>query len=162
VDGLAAIDPELAHIITTELPRLAKAWPRDLPTGVIHADLFPDNVLMQGDVVTGLIDFYFACNDILAYDLAITHVAWCFADADNSFRPDVSQALMKGYESVRPLTSAERAALPLLAKGAAMRFAMSRAFDWLNTPADALVTRKDPMAPARRLTYYGANSGVFA
>jgi len=162
VDGLAAIDPELAHIITTELPRLAKAWPRDLPTGVIHADLFPDNVLMQGDVVTGIIDFYFACNDILAYDLAITHVAWCFADADNSFRPDVSQALMKGYESVRPLTSAERAALPLLAKGAAMRFAMSRAFDWLNTPADALVTRKDPMAPARRLTYYGANSGVFA
>jgi len=160
-DGLAAIDPALAEIVAAQLPRLAKAWPQDLPTGVIHADLFPDNVLMLGDQVTGLIDFYFACNDILAYDLAVTHVAWCFAD-DNSFRADVSQALIAGYESVRPLSPAERAALPLLAQGAAMRFAMSRAFDWLNTPAGALVTRKDPMAPARRLTYYAANFGIFA
>ena len=160
-EGLSAIDPALAAIVATDLPRLVAAWPTDLPTGVIHADLFPDNVLMLGDVVTGLIDFYFACNDILAYDLAVTHVAWCFAD-DNSFRADVSQALIAGYESVRPLSTAERAALPLLAQGAAMRFAMSRAFDWLNTPAGALVTRKDPMAPARRLTYYAANSGIFA
>ena len=161
-EGLAAIDPALAALVASELPRLAAAWPADLPTGVIHADLFPDNVLMLGDTVTGLIDFYFACNDILAYDLAVTHVAWCFDDRDNSFRADVSQALMQGYESVRPLSAAERAALPLLAHGAAMRFAMSRAFDWLNTPADALVTRKDPMAPARRLTYYAANPETFA
>jgi homoserine kinase type II len=160
-DGLAVIDPALAALVASALPRLAAAWPQNLPTGVIHADLFPDNVLMLGDTVTGLIDFYFACNDILAYDLAVTHVAWCFAD-DNSFRADVSEALMQGYESVRPLSPTERAALPLLAQGAAMRFAMSRAYDWLNTPADALVTRKDPMAPARRLGFYAANPGVFA
>jgi homoserine kinase type II len=161
-EGLAQIDPALAALVASELPRLADFWPADLPTGVIHADLFPDNVLMLGDEVTGLIDFYFACNDIIAYDLAVTHVAWCFDDTDNSFRADVSAALLAGYESVRALSAAERAALPLLAQGAAMRFAMSRAFDWLNTPADALVTRKDPMAPARRLTFYAANPETFA
>lgn len=160
-DGLAQIAPALAALVASELPRLAAAWPTDLPTGVIHADLFPDNVLMLGDVVTGLIDFYFACNDILAYDLAVTHVAWCFAEG-NGFRADVSAALLQGYESVRPLSPAERAALPLLAQGAAMRFAMSRAFDWINTPADALVTRKDPMPLAHRLTFYAANAQLFS
>jgi homoserine kinase type II len=160
-DGLARINPELAEIVASELPRLAAAWPTGLPTGVIHADLFPDNVLMLGDKVTGLIDFYFACNDIIAYDLAVTHVAWCF-DQRDVFRPDVSEALIEGYESVRPLSAEERAALPLLGQGAAMRFAMSRAWDWLNTPADALVTPKDPMGPARRLGFYKANPGIFA
>ncbi|WP_298165597.1 homoserine kinase [Novosphingobium sp.] len=160
-EGLARINPELAQIVANELPRLAQSWPTGLPSGVIHADLFPDNVLMLGDKVTGLIDFYFACNDIIAYDLAVTHVAWCF-DKDDTFRPDVSSALIEGYESVRPLSAGERAALPLLAEGAAMRFAMSRAWDWLNTPADALVTPKDPMGPARRLGFYTANPGIFA
>lgn len=160
-DGLARINPELAEIVASELPRLAANWPTDLPMGVIHADLFPDNVLMLDARVTGLIDFYFACNDIIAYDLAVTHVAWCF-DQSDAFRADVSQALIEGYESVRPLSPAERAALPLLGQGAAMRFAMSRAWDWLNTPADALVTPKDPMGPARRLGFYKANPGVFA
>lgn len=161
-EGLARIDPALADIVANELPRLAETWPQALPSGVIHADLFPDNVLMLGDVVTGLIDFYFACNDILAYDLAVTHVAWCFDDRTGAFRADVSQALIEGYESVRPLAAEERAALPLLGQGAAMRFAMSRAWDWLNTPADALVTPKDPMSPARRLGFYKANPGIFA
>lgn len=160
-EGLARINPELADIVANELPRLAEAWPAALPTGVIHADLFPDNVLMLGDKVTGLIDFYFACNDILAYDLAVTHVAWCF-DRDDAFRADVSAALIAGYESLRPLGPDERAALPLLGQGAAMRFAMSRAWDWLNTPSDALVTPKDPMGPARRLGFYKANPGIFA
>lgn len=160
-DGLARINPELAGIVASELPRLAANWPTDLPTGVIHADLFPDNVLMLDERVTGLIDFYFACNDLIAYDLAVTHVAWCF-DQNDAFRADVSQALIEGYESVRPLSAAERAALPLLGQGAAMRFAMSRAWDWLNTPADALVTPKDPMGPARRLGFYKANPDVFA
>ena len=160
-DGLARINPELAEIVASELPRLAAQWPAALPTGVIHADLFPDNVLMLGDKVTGLIDFYFACNDIIAYDLAVTHVAWCF-DQHDVFRPDLSEALIEGYESVRPLSAEEHAALPLLGQGAAMRFAMSRAWDWLNTPADALVTPKDPMGPARRLGFYKANPGIFA
>ncbi|WP_333838740.1 homoserine kinase [Novosphingobium sp.] len=161
--GLASIDPALATCVAEHLPRLARDWPRDLPRSVIHADLFPDNVLMQGDTVTGMIDFYFACNDITAYDLAVTHAAWCFDPTGARFLPDLSAALVTGYESVRPLSEAERAALPLLAQGAAMRFAMSRAFDWLNTPADALVTRKDPLAFARRLAFYAdpANAGVF-
>lgn len=163
-EGLAAIDPELAQLVADDLPRLAAAWPQDLPRSVIHADLFPDNVLMLGDTVTGLIDFYFACNDMTAYDVAVTHAAWCFGADGRGFRPDLSAALLEGYEAVRPLLAQERAALPLLAQGAAMRFTLSRAYDWLNTPADALVTRKDPMAFARRLQFYRdpANAGVFS
>ncbi len=163
-DGLVQIDPQLAEIVERELPLLAKNWPTDLPRSVIHADLFPDNVLMIGPKVTGLIDFYFACNDLRAYDVAVTHAAWCFSSDGRTFRPDLSAALLEGYQSVEPLTAAEKAALPLLARGAAMRFLSSRAYDWLNTPADALVTRKDPMAFARRLEFYAdpANAGVFA
>jgi homoserine kinase type II len=163
-DGLVAIDPILAELVETELPLLAAQWPTDLPRSVIHADLFPDNVLMLGEKVTGLIDFYFACNDITAYDVAVTHAAWCFDAEGRNFRPDLSAALLEGYTAVRPLSEAERAALPILARGAAMRFTMSRAYDWLNTPADALVTRKDPMAFARRMEFYAdpANSKVFA
>ena len=162
--GLASIDPKLAALVERELPLLTAQWPADLPASVIHADLFPDNVLMLGDAVTGLIDFYFACNDITAYDVAVTHAAWCFDVNGGGFRPDLSAALLAGYESVRPLSAAERAALPLLARGAAMRFTLTRAFDWMNTPAGALVTRKDPMAFAQRAEFYAdpANAGVFA
>ncbi|MCX7283973.1 MAG: homoserine kinase [Novosphingobium sp.] len=161
-DGLAAIDPALAGLVAEHLPRVAAAWPADLPRSVIHADLFPDNVLMLGDKVTGLIDFYFACNDLIAYDVAVTHAAWCFDTTGRNFDAALSKALLDGYETVRPLSAAERAALPLLAQGAALRFTASRAYDWLNTPADALVMRKDPMAFARRLQFYAANPGVFA
>jgi homoserine kinase type II len=163
-DGMAAIDPALAGLVEAELPRLAAEWPQDLPRGVIHADLFPDNVLMLGEVVTGLIDFYFACSDITAYDLAVTHAAWCFDASGARFEPALSTALLAGYAAVRPLSAVERLAMPVLARGAALRFTLSRAWDWLNTPADALVTRKDPMAFARRLEFYAnpANCGVFA
>ena len=162
--GLAEINPGLPGLVGSQLDAITTRWPADLPAGVIHADLFPDNVLMLGDEVTGLIDFYFACNDLLAYDVAVTHAAWCF-DADGArFLPEVSAALLSGYRAVRPLSDAERAALPLLAGGAALRFLSTRAYDWLNTPADALVTRKDPMAFARRLGFYvdPANRGIFA
>ncbi|NML92455.1 homoserine kinase [Novosphingobium olei] len=161
VDGLAEISPELARIVAENLPRLEHDWPAGLPASVIHADLFPDNVLMLGSTVTGLIDFYFACNDTTAYDVAVTHAAWCFDASGTSFRPDLSQALLEGYRDRRPLSAAELAALPRLAQGAAMRFAMSRAYDWLNTPADALVTKKDPMAFARRLEFYRDHPEVF-
>lgn len=161
-DGLAAIDPELAGLVAEHMPKIAAGWPRDLPRAVIHADLFPDNVLMLGDMVTGLIDFYFACNDLMAYDVAVTHAAWCFDATGRNFSADLSKALLDGYEAVRPLSAEERSALPLLAQGAAMRFTSSRAYDWLNTPADALVVRKDPMAFARRLQFYAANAEVFA
>jgi homoserine kinase type II len=162
-DGMASIDNGLAELIERELPRLAAEWPQGLPRGVIHADLFPDNVLMLGDRVTGLIDFYFACSDITAYDVAVTHAAWCFDATGARFDHALSAALLEGYTSVRPLSALERAALPVLARGAAMRFTLSRAWDWLNTPADALVTRKDPLAFARRLEFYAdpANSAVF-
>ena len=151
--GLGRIDPALPTLVRSELDHLEANWPRSLPRSVIHADLFPDNVLMLGERVSGLIDFYFACTDITAYDLAVTHAAWCFAPS-GAFRPEVAAALMAGYESARPLSDHERAALPLLARGAAMRFLSSRAYDWLHTPADALVTRKDPMQFARRLKFY--------
>lgn len=162
-EGLESIHPELARIVDRELAMLSAHWPADLPRGVIHADLFPDNVLMLGDRVSGLIDFYFACTDIIAYDVAVTHAAWCFSADGTRFLPELSSALLEGYAAVRPLSSAERAALPLLARGAAMRFLATRAYDWLNTPADALVTPKDPMAFARRLEFYAdpANQGIF-
>jgi homoserine kinase type II len=152
-EALGSIDPDLPALVRAELAVIAACWPGDLPAGVIHADLFPDNVLMLGDQVCGLIDFYFACNDFLAYDLAVTHAAWCFTGGD-TFCADVSAALVAGYEAVRPLSETERAALPLLARGASMRFLTTRAYDWLHTPADALVTRKDPLAFARRLSFY--------
>ena len=163
-DGLADIDPAFASLIARELPATIAQWPEGLPRGTIHADLFPDNVLMLGDAVTGLIDFYFACTDLFAYDLAVTHAAWCFSSDGTAFDPALSAALIAGYEQVRPLTSEERAALPLLARGACLRFALTRAWDWVNTPADALVTRKDPLAYARRLEFYAdpANAGIFA
>mgnify|MGYP001054521833 CR=1 FL=1 len=151
--GLAQIDPALPATITAELAFLEANWPAGLPRAVIHADLFPDNVLMLGNRVSGLIDFYFACTDIVAYDLAVTHAAWCFED-DGSFRPNVSRELLAGYCAVRALSEAEWAAMPVLARGASMRFLMTRAYDWLHTPQGAMVTRKDPLAFARRLSFY--------
>ncbi len=163
-EGMAQIDPALATLVERELPLLEQAWPADLPRSVIHADLFPDNVLMLGEDVTGLIDFYFACTDLTAYDVAVTHAAWCFDGEGRNFDSAISAALLEGYDSLRPLSEAERAALPVLARVAALRFTMSRAYDWLNTPADALVVRKSPMAFARRLEFYAdpANAAVFA
>jgi homoserine kinase type II len=158
--GLRSIDPGLPDLVASELDHLSANWPRDLPRSVIHADLFPDNVLLLGDKVCGLIDFYFACTDITAYDLAATHSAWCFA-TDGTFKPAIAEALVAGYIARRPLSAEEWHALPLLARGAALRFVATRAYDWLHTPADALVTRKDPMDFARRLSFYraqGANA----
>jgi homoserine kinase type II len=163
-EGFAAIDPALGELIDRELAALERDWPTSLPRSVIHADLFPDNVLMLGDQVSGLIDFYFACVDMTAYDVAVTHAAWCFDRSGSRFDPALSAALLAGYENVRPLSADERAALPILARGAAMRFLMTRAYDWLNTPPGALVTRKDPLAFSRRLSFYAdpANCGIFA
>ncbi|PEQ14651.1 homoserine kinase [Novosphingobium sp. PC22D] len=153
-EGLETIHPELAGLVERELAVLERHWPAELPRSVIHADLFPDNVLMLGNEVSGLIDFYFACTDLTAFDVAVTHAAWCFTDEGSRFEPEISRALLEGYEAVRPLSDAERAALPLLGRAAAMRFLATRAYDWMNTPADALVTPKDPMTFARRLEFY--------
>ncbi len=148
LDGIA---PGLHDELATALRRIESDWPTHLPVCAIHADLFPDNVLMRGDAVAGLIDFYFACTDLRAYDLAVTHGAWAFDPSGAEYRADIGDALFAGYGT---LTREERAAFPILAAGAALRFALSRAWDWLNTPADALVTRKDPLAYVRRLRHY--------
>lgn len=154
-DNLASIHPDLPSILGPA--RYAAALDlSNLPQAQIHADLFPDNVLMLGAKVTGLIDFYFACSGAMALDLAVTHAAWCF-DQDGVYLPDLGTALLKGYESVRPFTLEEKAALPQIAKGAAIRFVASRAEDWLDTPDDALVTRKDPMQFVSRWHFYNEN-----
>lgn len=150
---LGEIDASLPHAVQRGLAAIAD-WPAGLPQSTIHADLFPDNVLMLNGRVTGLIDFYFACTDARAYDVAITHAAWCFSADGRQFFPERAAGLMAGYLAEVSLSSAERAALPRLAAGAALRFTLTRAFDWLNTPAGALVNRKDPLAFARRLTWY--------
>ncbi|VWX46952.1 homoserine kinase [Novosphingobium sp. 9U] len=162
-DGLTALDPGLADLVERELTLISSQWPEHLPHSVIHADLFPDNVLMLGDKVAGLIDFYFACVDVTAYDVAVTHAAWCFSADGRHFLPQLSAALLEGYQSLRPLSAEERAALPLLARAASLRFLATRAYDWMNTPADALVTPKDPLAFARRLAFYGedCNAALF-
>jgi homoserine kinase type II len=133
-----------------ELIHLERNWPQALPAGVIHADLFPDNVFFLKGQLSGIIDPYFACNDFLAYDLAICLNAWCF-EPDYSFNLTKGQALITGYESVKRLDAAETEALPTLCRGAAIRFMLTRLYDWLNVPPGALVKPHDPMAYFRRL-----------
>ncbi len=147
------IRPGLRGLIAHELDILDRDWPANLPVGVIHADLFPDNVFFLHDRISGLIDFYFACTDALAYDIAVCLNAWCF-EADGAFNTTKGRALLKGYDAVRPLTAAEQSALPTLARGAALRFLLTRAFDWINTPPTALVKRKDPIEYVRRLNFH--------
>lgn len=137
------IEPGLAAELAGELDTLTRHWPRDLPTGVIHADLFPDNVFFEGERLTGLIDFYFACDDFLAYDLAVCLNAWCF-ERDLAFNATKARHLLAAYVRRRALSPAEIAALPILARGAALRFLLTRLFDWLNRIEGALVTPKDP------------------
>lgn len=153
-EGLDAIRGGLADRVDTELGLIDSEWPEHLPHAPIHADLFPDNVLMLDGEVTGIIDFYFACRDIRAYDLAVTHASWCFAPDGSAFDPDVSSALISAYRAGFGLSIEEYHALPILARGACLRFLLTRAHDWIATPADALVTRKDPIAFLRRLDFY--------
>ena len=153
-DRFDEIDPDLARTLPDCGAQLLERWPSDLPEGIIHADLFPDNVLIVDGAVTGLIDFYFACTGMLAFDLAVTHAAWSFTAKDNVFRPQIGTALMQGYEASRALSPAERQALPILAQAACLRFVATRVEDWFATPADGLVRRKDPMQFVRRLAFY--------
>lgn len=133
-------------------------WPDDLPQGIIHADLFPNNVMFVGDELTGVIDFYFACSDLLAYDLAICLNSWCF-EQDGSFNVTKSAAMIEGYQSVRPLQDNEIAALPILCTGSAIRFFLTRLYDWINTPKDALVAPHDPMEYWSKIRFHSRVSG---
>ncbi|OCJ03257.1 homoserine kinase [Agrobacterium sp. 13-626] len=147
------VEPGLQDEIRGELDFLGSHWPKDLPDGVIHADLFPDNVFFLGDELSGLIDFYFACNDQLAYDVSICLNAWCF-EKDGAYNITKGMALLEGYQSVRPLSDAEIAALPTLSRGSALRFFLTRLYDWLTTPAGAMVTKKDPLEYLRKLRFH--------
>jgi homoserine kinase type II len=148
----------LAAGLAAELTALEAAWPRDLPQGVIHADLFPDNVFFLGDKLSGLIDFYFACTDALAYDLAICLNAWCF-EPDHSYNVTKGRNLLQAYGAVRALSAAEREALPMLARGAALRFLLTRLVDWFDERS-ALVRRKDPLEYFRKLRFHQAVRSV--
>ena len=153
-DGSRAhIDQSLDRELGAEIDFFEKNWPSDLPAGVIHADLFNDNVFFLHDRLSGLIDFYFACNDFLAYDVAICLNAWCF-EPDNSFNATKARALLQGYDRVRPLGGNERQALPMLARGSALRFMLTRLYDWVHTPAGALVKRKDPNEYLAKLRFH--------
>lgn len=143
----------LAARTRQELAFLQSAWPSGLPTGIIHADLFTDNVFFIGQKVSGLIDFYFACTDAYAYDLAICLNAWCF-EADGSFNVTKGRSMIAGYQSVRALRDDEIAALPILCRGSALRFMLTRLVDWLNVPPGALVRPKDPLEYDRRLAFH--------
>jgi homoserine kinase type II len=149
------IAPGLRELIANELDYLECKWPKDLPSGIVHADLFPDNVLFLGDRLSGLIDFYFACNDAFAYDLAISFNAWCF-DSAGVYDKDKGRALIDAYRRKRTLSAGELSAFPLLARGAAMRFLLTRFVDALNVPPGALVRPKDPREYLAKLRFHQA------
>ena len=149
-------DPASQYVYGTALfngDMVERDWPRGLPEGLIHADLFPDNVLFVSRHLSGLIDFYFACTDALAFDLAVCLNAWCF-EPDKSFNATKGRALLQGYERVRPLDADERKGLPLLARGSALRFLLTRLYDWVHTPPDALVKRKDPQEYLAKMRFH--------
>ena len=154
-----SIAPGLAGEIERELAHLEANWPENLPAGIIHADLFPDNVFFLAGKISGLIDFYFACNDMLAFDIAICLNAWCF-EPDNAFNVTKARALLSAYTGERELSDTELEYLPLLARGAAMRFLLTRVYDWLNTSDDAFVERKDPIEYLRKLRFHAQVTSV--
>ncbi len=156
--GAVEVRVGLAGEVARELDAVEAGWPSRLPSGVIHADLFPDNVFFRGEALSGLIDFYFACTDFFAYDLAVCLNAWCF-EPDFSFNITKARRLLSSYRAERDFSPEELRALPLLARGSAMRFLLTRLYDWLNTPADALVTRKDPLEYLAKLRFHQAVAG---
>ena len=147
------VDPALECELAAELDYFEASWPKELPCGVIHADMFNDNVFFLHERLSGIIDFYFACNDFLAYDVAICLNAWCF-EPDNAFNTTKARALLQAYDKVRPLGEDERHALPILARGSALRFMLTRLYDWAHTPPDALVKRKDPNEYLAKLRFH--------
>lgn len=165
-DAAAQLDASLPVLMRDELATLASAWPAlgasaDLPFGVIHADLFPDNVFFLDGKCSGLIDFYFACTDFLAYDVAICLNAWCF-EADGAFNITKARRMLTSYEAVRPLSAREKQALPLFARGSALRFMLTRLYDWANTPPGAMVKPKDPREYLHKLNFHRRVSDISA
>ena len=148
----------LTDLLFEELAFLEANWPNGLPSGICHADLFPDNVFFVGDSLSGLIDFYFACNDFFAYDLATCLNAWCF-ERDRSFNITKARAMLSAYRSVRAFSGAELTAMPVLARGSALRFLLTRLYDWLHHPEGAMVRPKDPLEYLTILQFHQAVAG---
>ena len=153
IHGANTIEDGLDALINGSLEDITAAWPHDLPSGVIHADFFPDNILFVGDAVGGVIDFYFACNDFYVYDLATMLNSWCF-ELDGSYNITKGQAVISAYRAARPLSEAEIAALPVLMRGAALRFLLTRTYDWLNQDPNAMVRVKDPREYSKKLRFH--------
>ncbi len=153
IHGADTIEDGLAALINGSLDDITAAWPKNLPSGVIHADFFPDNILFAGDAVGGVIDFYFACNDFYVYDLATMLNSWCF-ELDGSYNITKGQAVINAYRAARPLSEAEIAALPVLMRGAALRFLLTRTYDWLNQDPNAMVRVKDPREYSKKLRFH--------
>jgi homoserine kinase type II len=154
-DRADEVEPGLAAEVDADFADFERNWPKDLPAGIIHADLFPDNVFFLGEKLSGLIDFYFACDDLYAYDVATCLNAWCF-EKDFSFNLTKGKALLAGYQSVRPLSGEEKAALPMLSRGSALRFMLTRLYDWLTVPDGGLVMKRDPTEYIRRMRFHRA------
>ena len=154
-----SLHPSLFPEIAAEIDYLEAHWPAQLPSGVIHADLFPDNIFFLKDKVSGVIDYYFACNDFFAYDLAICLNAWCFEN-DSSFNITKARKLLFGYREVRAFSQQELNFLPLLCRGAAIRFLLTRLYDWLNQIEGALVKPKDPLEYLKKLHFHQAVTTV--
>jgi len=152
-NGADTVSLGLASFIEEELNFLSENWPKSLPTGTIHADMFPDNVFFTGTKITGIIDFYFGCTDIYAYDIAVCINSWCF-DNNHTFQPAKAKRLVEMYDTARHLTPAEMDALPVLCRGAALRFLLTRLYDWLNPVEGAVVRPKDPMDYVKRLRFH--------
>ncbi len=152
-DRADEVEKGLAKEVEADLVDLEQHWPKTLPLGICHADLFPDNVFFLGEKLSGIIDFYFACNDLLTYDLSVCLNAWCF-EKDHAFNLTKGRALLAGYQSKRKLSPQEVEALPLLARGSALRFMLTRLFDWLNTPDGAMVVKKDPLEYVRKMRFH--------
>ena len=156
--GINYFEPNLVGELKREIAFLEKNWPCNLPQGLIHADLFPDNVFFRFGELSGLIDFYFACQDMLAYDIAVCINAWCF-NRDGNFDVNKSKSMLEAYSDIRSLLDAEVTALPILTRGAATRFLLTRLYDWLYTPVGALVKKKDPIEFRDKLRYHQSVSG---
>ena len=158
--ALNLISNGLASQVYAECEFLEQHWPQYLPQSSVHADLFPDNVLMTGDAVSGLIDFYFACTELRAYDLAVTHAAWSFSADGGEYRSDVGQNIIGGYRSKFNVDDDTKSAFLILARAACLRFLLTRCYDWINTPNTAVVTRKDPLEFLRRLDFYASQDNA--
>ena len=152
------IHSNLARIIERNLDEIESNWPKNIPSGIIHADLFPDNIFFKGNNLTGIIDFYFSCYDFYAFEITICLNALCFEGQKENLSFNVTKAkkFIDGYSTIRKLSEEEKKSLKILCQGAAIRFLLTRVFDYLNLKEGALVKIKDPIEYLKRLEFHNS------